>query len=436
MTRSAILIGALALCGLAACDERERPLLGPREDLRAIFDDGTVADAGNRNVAIALPAQVSTAGWDSTSGAAARAPHLALSSAPKQIFATDIGQGDTRRGRITANPVVAGGRIFTLDAGATVAATATSGAALWKRDLTPEGDRDSEATGGGIAHAGGVVYVSSGFGLLSALDAATGAVIWQQKLDATGSGAPTVAGGVVYVMAGDDNAWAVDATSGRVRWQLSGTPDVANILGAPAPAVTGDLAIFAFGDGEVQAAFAQGGLPRWSTQVAGQRRFDAGAKVSDITGDPVVAGGQLYVGSAQGRLVAMNPDSGERVWTATEGSAGPVWPVAGAVFAVSDRGELLRLAASDGAVVWRAPLPGFTTERPRRQIGRFAHHGPIVAGGRVVVASSDGFLRFFDPASGTMTAQVAIPGGATTAPVVAGGTLYVVSTKGQLVAFR
>lgn len=436
MTRSAFLIGAIALCGLAACDNTDRPLPGQREGLRAIFDDAPVADPGNRTVALALPAATAPANWDGFPGAPARAPHLALAATPQQLFAVNIGAGDSRRGRITAAPVVADGRIFTLDAEARVTATATSGAALWARDLTPARDRADEATGGGLTHAGGVVYVSSGFGLLTALDAATGNVIWQQKLEASGSGTPTVANGLVYVVAGDDTGWAIEAATGRIRWQLSGTPDVANILGAPAPAISGDLAIFAFGDGEVQAAFARGGLPRWSSQLAGQRRFDAGSKLSDITGDPVVADGRIYVGSAQGRLVALNPGSGARIWTLDEGTTGPVWPVAGAVFAVSDRGELLRLTAADGRVVWRAPLPGFTSDRPRRQVARVANHGPLVAGNRVVVASSDGVLRFFDPASGAQTAQVAVPGGATTAPVVAGGTLYVVTTRGQLVAFR
>ena len=59
-----------------------------------------------------------------------------------------------------------------------------------------------------------------------------------------------------------------------------------------------------------------------------------------------------------------------------------------------------------------------------------------MAGGRLVVASGDGVLRFFDPASGATVGQAAIPGGASSNPVVAGGTLYVVSQKGQLLAFR
>ena len=62
-------------------------------------------------------------------------------------------------------------------------------------------------------------------------------------------------------------------------------------------------------------------------------------------------------------------------------------------------------------------------------------HG-FVAGGRVRVASSDGLLRSFDPKNGALVGSVEIPDGATTAPAVAGGVLYVVSTKGELHAFR
>ena len=65
-----------------------------------------------------------------------------------------------------------------------------------------------------------------------------------------------------------------------------------------------------------------------------------------------------------------------------------------------------------------------------------AHYGPVLAGGRLHVASSDGMLRSFDPASGALVGQAQIPGGAATAPVVAGQTLYVVSRDGQLHAFR
>ena len=65
-----------------------------------------------------------------------------------------------------------------------------------------------------------------------------------------------------------------------------------------------------------------------------------------------------------------------------------------------------------------------------------AHFGPVLAGGRLIVASSDGLIRAFDPASGALAGSVELPGGAASAPAVAGGVLYVVTKDGKLRAFR
>ncbi|MEL6565774.1 MAG: PQQ-binding-like beta-propeller repeat protein, partial [Pseudomonadota bacterium] len=128
--------------------------------------------------------------------------------------------------------------------------------------------------------------------------------------------------------------------------------------------------------------------------------------------------------------------SGARVWTAPEGAFGTVLPVAGSVFLVSDRNELLRLSAEDGSRIWGTALPQFVRDRPTRRSEIFAHHGPVLAGGRLLVASSDGSLRSFDPVSGGLLGVTDIPAGATTAPVVAGQTLYLVNRKGDLIAYR
>jgi outer membrane protein assembly factor BamB len=60
----------------------------------------------------------------------------------------------------------------------------------------------------------------------------------------------------------------------------------------------------------------------------------------------------------------------------------------------------------------------------------------VLAGGRLWVASSDGFLRGFSPVNGALVQAVPVPGGAASAPVVAGRTLYVVTSEGRLLAYR
>ncbi|MEQ9259050.1 MAG: PQQ-binding-like beta-propeller repeat protein [Roseovarius sp.] len=436
-------LGLAGLVLLAACDKKEAILTGEREDIFAVLSDdvGEAALASTETPATApplsLPATRANTEWtQSIATPATRADHPALSGTPQLIWSVDIGEGDGRRARITADPVVGGGRIYTLDAGARVSAVSPSGAVIWTRDLTPPRESGADASGGGMAYGNGRLYVSSGFGLLTALNAATGEEIWQQDLNTTGTGSPAVSGDLVYLVSGDEVAWAIDAANGRIKWQLSGTPNANNVLGAPAPSVSSKYVIFAFGSGEVQAAFRKGGLRRWDSQVAGRRQGFSTGLIGDITSDPVIDGNRIFVGSHAGRTIALDLNNGERLWTAADGPLNPVWPAGDSIFMVSDRNELLRLSARDGSRLWGQKLPFFTNAKPKRQNEIYAHHGPIVAGGRLIVASNDGQMRFFNPQNGQPLGTTAIPGGATTNPVVAGGTLYLVNTQGQLLAFR
>lgn len=436
--------GLTLLCGaalvlLVSCAEKERILPGDREAIRQSDEAPATADGAGQNQSspIRLPGQTANRDWAQSFGTPAfRVAHPALRPAPQMIWSVQIGSGDARRARITADPVVAGGLIYTLDSGATVAGVSPSGALTWSTNLIPARDDEGEATGGGMAYDNGTLYVSSGFGLLSALDARTGAIRWQQQLDATGSGQPLVQNGLIYLVAGDDTGWAIETRTGRIAWQVQASPSVSNVLGAPAPAIAGDLAVFAFGSGDLVASFKRGGLRRWSASVSGQRLGVARSRIGDITGSPVVVGKTVYVGNHSGRTVALSTDLGERLWTAQEGALGPVWPVGGNLFLVSDSGHLVRLNAADGRQIWAVDLPGNIKDKPRKRGPAFANYGPVLAGGRVIVPSSDGYIRFFAPEDGRLTATVAIPGGASSGPVVAASTLYVVGVDGKLYAFR
>lgn len=422
-------IGAL----VAGCAEQEEVLRGPREDLRP---DASV-EIENQSLAFAAPRQVQNASWAQSPGQpTARTDNAALSSAPSLIWSTKIGEGDSRKQRITAAPIIGDGRIYTLDSGATVSAVSPQGAVLWQAEVRPPNDDIGQATGGGLAFDGGVVYVSSGFGLLTALDARSGAQIWQQKLQATGSGQPTVHDGLVYLVAGDETAWAVNTKDGRIAWQLEASPTPSNVLGAPAPVVTNDLSVFAFGSGDLIATFRRGGFRRWSAAVSGRRTGSVIAQVTDVTGAPFVVGNRMFVSNQSGRTAAFDMRDGSRLWTAQEGATGPIWAAGNSVFLVSDENALTRLSAETGEVIWTVPLSRFLKDKPRRRGAIVSHHGPVLAGGQLVVASGDGLIRFFDPEDGSLLHTANAGKGASTEPAVAGGTLYVVTTDGALAAYR
>lgn len=435
--------GALAaLAIIAGCTERELVLDGLRQDPRsAVIGEEPAPDALAPNPVvsspISLPGAQANADWTARAGNAAHHPgHVALRGPLAPLWAAPIGAGDSRKNRISADPIVAAGRIFTLDANATVTATGTNGATLWQADLTPSADRVGDASGGGLAFGEGRIFATTGFGELVALDPASGAVAWRQRFDAAVGGAPAVSDGRVYVVARDASAWAVRASDGKVEWTLPGTPSNAGVMGVSAPAVDARQVIFPFSSGQMVAVAKDSGTGLWGAHVAGQRRGRAYAAFSDLTGDPVIAGGIVYAGSSAGRLAAVNADTGQTQWTAPDGALSPVAVAGGSVFMVNDEDQLVRLGASSGEEIWRVDMPYFTRDKQRRRRDIVAHFGPVLAGGRLVIASSDGLVRTFDPASGALVSTVDLPGGAASAPAVAGGVLYVVTRDGKLRAFR
>lgn len=442
MNGKAVILGLAGALALAGCSEREVILTGDRMNVREVLDTRGTGDAEtsqNTARAVALGAQSRNADW-AQSGVSpfARVSHAAFSGSFAPAWALPVGAGDSRRNRLNVDPIVAGGRIFTVSADQQVQATSTAGEVLWTYDLTPQRDDPKQGQGGGLAFDDGRLFVASGFGTLTALDPATGAELWSQKLGATGTGKPSARGGVVYVVSGDQTGWALEADSGRVRWQIEGVADVNNVAGGPAPAISDKYVLFSFGTATLQSAFRQGGLRLWNADILGRRNGVAVAGIDDLTGDPLIAGDRVYAGNHSGRFVAFSLADGERLWTAREGALGPAWPAGDSVFFVTDRNQLVRLDADTGEQVWIVDLPGYEPKRKpnRRRDASFANHGPILAGGRLIVASTDGMLRSFDPADGSLVSSVEIAGGATTRPVVAGGTLYVVSGKGVLHAYR
>ena len=432
----------VAVLGLAGC-ERETILPGERFSIDTPLADvlsGNAAPAlaeADAPRAISLPGIVRTATWEQRGyNSANRTPHASLAATLTPVWSADIGSGNSRRNRITADPVSDGARVFAMDATAGVSAIdLATGGTVWSADLQPGFDRGGSVSGGGLALSGGTLYVTTGFGELIALDPASGAVRWRQRLDA-GIGAPTVSGDTVYIVSRNNQAWALEASNGRLVWQVPATTTEPLLSGAAAPAVTNRITVFPFGSGELAGTLRRSGAALWTTTVSGGRSGAAYANINDVTSDPVVVGGRIYAGNQSGRVVAIDAGTGSRVWTAEEGAYSPVLATGGDLFFVSDRNELIRLDADSGARIWGTELPLYVNDRERRRRAVYTHYGPILAGGRLVVASGDGNIRFFSPESGQLIGAVEMRDGAAAHPIVVNDILLVVTDGGRLEAFR
>ncbi|MDB2603513.1 PQQ-like beta-propeller repeat protein [Planktomarina temperata] len=429
----------IGLLGLGVgCSNSDPRLQGERELL-----DGTVfVETDARFLAedlpdLRLPSPQPVPAWTHQGGNAQHiAAHAELPSELTLSWSRRIGAGDGKRHQISAAPVAQGGQVYTLDSQSMVTAIDETGTILWQSELGKSSDALKDASGGGLAVGGTQLFVTTGFGTVVALDTASGAELWTQDLASYGGASPTVYDDLLYIAARDGAAWAIDTSNGRIKWQVAGPTVAASRTGGPGPAVSDKYAVFPFGTGDVLASFRKGGLRSWSSGLSGARLGLASTQVRDLTGQPVIEGSSVYLASSAGRMAAVDLNTGLRIWTAKQGSQGHILVAGGAVFAVSDAGNLIRLSKDDGALIWSTPLPKFTKKSVKSRAKIHAHYGPILAGGRLILASSDGLIRQFNPADGTLITTVDLPSGAASAPIVVNGTLYVLSTKGDLLAFR
>lgn len=424
---TAILVTALAGCDVFGDDEVILP--GERIPVRS-----QPAERASTAPAAAISAPIANAEWTQVNGSASHAiGHVQAPSGLSVAWRSDIGVGGDG---LTATPVVAEGKVFTLDGAARVSAFSTSGGSSWRADLTPEGESSDDGFGGGLAYDSGTLYATSGFGEVVALDPSSGEIRWRQKMTAPIRSAPAAANGVVVAVARDNTAIAYAGEDGSVLWRLSGAASTsAGILGGASPAISpGGVAILPFASGELIAARLTTGQRLWTDVVSGGRRAFARSVISDISADPVIQGVVVIAGNQSGQLVAIDGRNGRRGWVRDFGARNAVWVDGTSVFLISDNAELRRLASNDGGTVWTTTLEEYRDPDDREDA--IAYGGPVLAGGRLLVTSSRGELLSFDPATGAQTGSTSISGLTGLGPVVAGGTVYVVTSGGGLVALR
>jgi outer membrane protein assembly factor BamB len=439
LTRSA---ATAALClVLAGCGsggwfggEEEKRLPGQRLSVLQL-DRRVEADPRLADVAVRLPDAVANEAWAQAGGRPDHAMgHLALAPSPREVWRADIGDGTSGERVLMSRPVVAQGRVYAMDTEYDVVALdAATGRQVWRVSI--ESERESgEAIGGGLAFAEGRIYATTGSGELVALDAGSGAVLWRKPLGAPVRAAPTVAGGRAFVVTVDNRLLAHSARDGAPLWNHTGIFETAALLGGPSPAVEGGIVLAPYSSGELFALRVENGRVAWSESLTPLRRTGALASLADIRGMPVVDRGLVLATSHSGRTVAIDLRSGGRAWEQQVGGVNTPWAAGDFVFLLTADQEVLAITRQAGRVRWVSQLDRF--EDPEDRTGPILWSGPVLAGGRLWLTSSDGRLVGLSAENGQVAERRQIPGGALMPPVVAGNTLYVLTDDGTLVAFR
>ena len=405
--------------------KKEAPL--PGERIAVITDPTAVSiDPAEAARPVQLPAPQANASWTQPGGSPSNSlGHLALNGDVRKVWSADAGTGSSSSGRLSAVPLVADGKVFTLDAGGTVSAfSASNGARVWSAEITPENEKNKEGFGGGLALDGGRLYAATGFGTVVAIDPGNGAVVWSKRVGEPVRSAPTAAGGKIYFVSAGNILYALNAEDGQQLWTSRGLPQPATLLSNVSPAVSGGFVVAPFPAGDVAAFEAASGKATWRDSLARSSETSASAVLGDPA-RPVIDRGMVFAVSHGGKMIAIEEGSGARLWTRNLASTQMPWVAGDTVYVVDLAGKLIALARADGKVRWVSELP---------KGARWS--GPVLAGGKLWVVSGNGLLVGADARTGQLLSQIDLDTPVFVAPVVAGGRMYILADNASLIALN
>jgi outer membrane protein assembly factor BamB len=417
-------------------------------------EDAIQPDPDLANTQVLLPKPYVNENWAQPGGYATNALyHLEASGPLHQLWDQETGKGSDSDSRLTAPPIIAGGRIYVLDAEDHLfALNAGSGAPLWDRELAPQGSENIWATmsfgaigsdtridptkgfGGGAAFDDGKLFVSTGFGDLYALDPASGKVLWQDHVGVPMINAPVANGGRVFISSVDNHFHAYAEADGRELWDHQGITEAASILESTSAAVAGEYVIVPYTSGELYAIRVTNGQVAWSDTLTKTGGVTALSALDDIAGRPVIDRDMVFAISHSGVMAAINLNTGDRVWSRDIGGIDTPWVAGDFLYVLTSDEKLLCLARKDGRVKWVHQLPRW--EDPEDHDGTIVWSGPVLVTNRLILASSNGYAVSISPYTGELLGRIDIPDGTVIPPVVANQTLYIYTHDAELEALR
>ncbi|MBX9620988.1 MAG: PQQ-binding-like beta-propeller repeat protein [Alphaproteobacteria bacterium] len=418
------------ILALVACDATKIPITGTRVPV-VDYESTIKVDEEAKSVSVSLPQSESNANWPQIGRDASHTmSNLAFSGASQPLWVSSIGGGNGA-GRLLSPPIIQEGILYAMDTYGNVSALdASTGAELWRTDISPEG-REMAIIGGGLAYGDGKIFVTSPHAEVLALDAKTGSILWRIPTLSPVRASPAYADGRLYVLTISNMLTVLEGESGKQLWEHAGITEFAGLLGTATPAVSKGVVIVTYSSGEIYALKADNGYQLWTETLSSTRRPDSLSALSHIRALPVIDDKKVIIVGHNQKMAAYDLRRGERSWERSIGGTRTPAVSGGYVFMVNSHNELVCLTRDFGQVVWIKKLT-CDLEQPFKGFWE----GPILAGGQLYLVSIHGNLLSLDPKNGKIIKEQNLGSPISLPPIVAQDTLFILTDNGDVMAFK
>jgi outer membrane protein assembly factor BamB len=400
--------------------------------------------APESNSPVVLQDAATNANWTQAGGSATHALPTppALAKTLNVAWKSSIGSSNAEEGFTPIAPLVTENKVIALNTtGVLTALNTLDGETLWETSLAPVNKDDVTLLRGGMAASEGIVYIATGYAELLAVDVNTGKILWRSPLPAPVHATPTIEGNKLFLVTVDNEIYAYGLPTGTLLWNSAGLSETTAIAGTGSVAADNDLVVVPYSSGELTGVLNNNGRTVWEQSLSAASRLSAAASLSSIVGRPIIHNGNVFAVGHGNRMIAVDARSGKRLWSKDIGSIHSPWLAGGLagglasdyLYVVTNTSQLLCLG-TDGAIRWVLQLQRFEDGEEKKD--PITWSSPIIGGNRLLLTNSLGQLVSVSPLTGAILGTEELPAPTIADPVIARGTLYLLTNEGDVVAMR
>ncbi|QSP94084.1 outer membrane protein assembly factor BamB [Marinobacter salinisoli] len=315
-------------------------------------------------------------------------PDIEASVELEPVWSMSVGDGHDDE-YLYLSPLNTGDVLYAASADGTVYAVgADQGKVVWKKTLK---DRIFSGVGGDAER----LYLTTQEADLVALSREDGAEAWRVELPTEVLSAPQSNGRMVVAQTTDGRVLAFDAATGDKLWRYDGVVPVLSMRAAAAPLVGGDVVIASFSNGKLIALSADSGQPLWQYAVGEPQGRTELERLVDISGQPIVVDTAIMAVGYQGKLALVDVRTGQEIWNRKASSLYSPTIGGGNIYLASANGNVVALRGSDRRELWTQDRLAW------RQLTQ-----PVISGDYLVAGDYEGYLHVFSREDGSLQGQL------------------------------
>ncbi|MFQ5935811.1 MAG: outer membrane protein assembly factor BamB [Acidiferrobacterales bacterium] len=337
----------------------------------------------------------------------------------KQVWSVDVGKGESKK-FVKLAPAIHEGVLYAVDIDGRVSAFAVEkGARIWSVEL-------DESVSAAVGFGEGLVLIGTKSGSVFALGPQSGELRWKSTVSTEILAGPAAQSDVVVVQTIDGKVFGLSAADGKRLWVQQRTEPPLSLRGTSAPVIKGGVVFTGFANGKLIAINLRTGQPLWERDVARPRGRNEIERLIDVDAPPLVVGSVLFAVSYQGKVVAINSSTGRVLWSRDESSYSGMDADSQNIYLTDAKGNVLALDQRSGSSLWK-----------QDKLHARRLNAPTLVDQYVAVGDLQGYVHWLSLETGAFVARNRVGGGPIRGKAIAlGDTLFVQEEGGVLAALR